>query len=94
MIREPAEHDRKKAQTREAKRQGWQRQQRPEYPPRMRHTPQELVPTWERREVGVQGAREPQGVPESFLERVRTRAGRDLRKAESWGDLERRLEGC
>lgn len=92
MGRDAQEHERKKAQTRTAKREGWERKQKPEYPPRTRSTAEELAPKWERREVGVQGAREPRQGPESFLERVRQQARQDFREARSWGELDRRLE--
>jgi hypothetical protein len=89
--RDPLEHERKKAETREAKR-SWARGERPAYPPRVRSTPGELATKWERREVGVQAAAEPQERPETFLECVRTQAGQDFKDAASWAELERRLE--
>lgn len=92
MGRDPQEYERKKAQTREAKREGWERKQKPEYPPRSRATAEELAPKWERREVGVQSSQEPRERVESFVERVRTTAGRDFREARSWDELAGRLE--
>ncbi len=93
MGRDPREHEVKKEQTREAKRQGWQRQQRPEYPPRTRRGAQEMAPRWEGREVAAQaGRKEREGAAGTFLEQVRAAAGRDFREARSWEELERRLE--
>ena len=93
MGRDPREHEVKKEQTREAKRQGWQRQQRPEYPPRTRRGAQEMAPRWEGREVAAQAGREErEGAAGTFLEQVRAAAGRDFREARSWEELERRLE--
>jgi hypothetical protein len=92
MDRDPLEHERKKAQTIEAKRQGWERQQRPEYPPRVRSGAEELVSKWERRDLGVQGARNPGDRPDnSFLPFVRAVAASDFKEAESWDELDRRL---
>ncbi|HEV2147422.1 MAG TPA: relaxase/mobilization nuclease domain-containing protein [Longimicrobiaceae bacterium] len=93
MGRDPREHELKKEQTREAKRRGWEQRQKPEYPPRTRKAAAELAPRWERREIGVQASR-PGGerAGGSFLEHVRTVAGRDLREARTWDDLARRLE--
>lgn len=91
--RDPLEHERKKDLTREAKREGWARGTRPEYPPRVRSTADDLAPRWERRELGLQAARAGRERPDgSFLEKVRIVAGEDLRRAESWGELDRRLE--
>ncbi len=93
MGRDPHEYELKKEQTREAKRQHWQQKQRPEYAPRTRATAEQLAPRYERREIGVASAREGGDRPGgTFLEHVRQFAGRDLREAQSWGDLERRLE--
>lgn len=93
MGRDPQEHERKKEQTREAKREGWQREQRPEAPERVRKNLQELAPHWERREIGAQAAREWKEHPDgTLLERVRAVAGRDLKEARSWEELDRRLE--
>jgi hypothetical protein len=92
MERDPLEHERKKAQTMEAKRQGWEKQQRPEYPPRVRSGAEELAPKWERRDLGVQGARNPGDRPDnSFLPFVRAVAGADFKEAGSWAELDRRL---
>jgi hypothetical protein len=53
----------------------------------------ELARNWERREVGVQAARESVEHPDgTFLEQVRRVAGRDLVEAKSWGELDARLE--
>lgn len=52
MKRDPQEHERKKAQTREAKRQGWERRERPEYPARVRAAAEELAKKWDRRDLG------------------------------------------
>jgi hypothetical protein len=91
--RDPLEHERKKDLTREAKREGWARGTRPDYPPRVRATADDLAPRWERRELGVQAARAGRERPDgSFLEKVRTVAGEDFKQAESWGELDRRLE--
>lgn len=93
MGRDPREHERKKEQTREAKREGWQRQQSPEYPERVRKNNRELTRPWERREIGAQAAREWVEHPDgTFLERVRAVAGHDLKEARSWEELDRRLE--
>jgi hypothetical protein len=93
MGRDPREHELKKEQTREAKRRGWEQHQKPEYPPRTRKAAAELEPRWDRREIGVQ-ASQPGGerAGASFLEQVRAVAGRDLREARTWDDLDRRLE--
>ncbi len=93
MGRDPHEYELKKEQTREAKRQHWQQKQRPEYPPRTRATAEQLAPRYERREIGVAAAREGGDRPGgTFLEQVRHVAGRDFKEAQSWGELERRLE--
>lgn len=93
MDRDPGEHERKKEQTRAAKREGWQREQKPEIPERVRRNAQELKRNWERRETGAQAAREWGEHPDgTFLERVRAVAGDDLKKAQSWEELDRRLE--
>jgi hypothetical protein len=90
--RDPLEHERKKDHTREAKRDGWARGRRPDYPPRVRATAQELAPRWERRELGAQAARAgKERADGSFLEKVRTIAGEDFKRADSWGELDRRL---
>jgi hypothetical protein len=90
---DPNEHERKKEETRAAKREAWERHTKPELPPRVRKDAQELTPNWQRRELGVQASREwaerPGG---TFLERVRATAGPDLQQAKSWDDLDRRLE--
>jgi hypothetical protein len=92
MKRDPQEHERKKAQTREAKRQGWERRERPEYPPRVRAAAEELAKKWERRDLGVQGARNPADRPDnSFLPYVRAVAGADFKEAGNWDELDRRL---
>jgi hypothetical protein len=92
MKRDPQEHERKKSQTREAKRQGWERRERPEYPPRVRAAAEELAKKWERRDLGVQGARNPADRPDnSFLPYVRAVAGADFKEAGSWDELDRRL---
>jgi hypothetical protein len=91
--RDPREHERKKEQTREAKREAWERRQKPELPARVRKDSQELAAHWQRRELGVQAAREWVEHPDgTFLERVRALAGPDLRDATSWEELDRRLE--
>lgn len=93
MGRDPHEYELKKEQTREAKRQHWQQKQRPEYPPRTRATAEQLAPQYERREIGVAAAREGgDRAGGTFLEQVRQVAGRDFKEAQSWGELERRLE--
>jgi hypothetical protein len=93
MGRDPHEYELKKEQTREAKRQHWQQKQRPEYPPRTRATAEQLAPRYERREIGAAAAREGGDRPGgTFLEQVRQVAGRDFKEAQSWGELERRLE--
>src|SRR5690606_35551598 len=90
---DPHEHERKKEETRKAKREAWERHQKPELPSRVRKEARDLKPHWERRELGVQAAREwaehPGG---TFLERVRTSARPDLQQARSWDDLDQRLE--
>lgn len=92
MKRDPLEHERKKAQTREAKRQGWERRERPEYPPRVRAAAEELAKKWERRDLGVQGARNPADrLDNSFLSHVRAVTGADFKEAGSWDELDRRL---
>jgi hypothetical protein len=93
MDRDPGEHERKKEQTRAAKREGWHRERKPEIPERVRRNSQELRRNWERREIGAQAAREWGGHPDgTFLERVRAVAGDDLRDALSWDELDRRLQ--
>jgi hypothetical protein len=65
-----------------------------EVPDRVRKQGRELAPHFERREIGVHAAKTP-GLDrsgETFLERVRSVVGPDLREARSWGELERRLE--
>lgn len=53
----------------------------------------ELAPRWERREIGVQEAREGQSREiGTFLEWVRATAKQDLLEATSWAELERRLD--
>lgn len=90
---DPAEHERKKEQTRAAKREAWERRQKPDLPDRVRRSAPELSRNWERRELGVQAAKEWAEGPEgTFLERVRAGAGRDLVEAKSWDELDRRLE--
>ncbi len=93
MGRDPMEHERKKEQTREAKRQAWERGDKPELPERVHTKPQELVSHWQRREVGEQASKEWTEHPDGpFLERVREVAGQDLREARSWEELDRRLD--
>lgn len=93
MGHNPRVHERKKEQTREVKRRGWERRQKPEYPPRVRRTTDEMAPRWERREIGVRDAQEGGGRPGgTFLEQVRAAAGRDLKESRTWEELERRLE--
>ena len=90
---DPSEHERKKEETRAAKREAWERHAKPELPPRVRKDVQELAPNWQRRELGVQASREWAEHPDgTFLERVRATAGSDLKRAKSWDDLDRRLE--
>jgi hypothetical protein len=84
MGRDPQEHERKKEQTREARREGWHREQSPELPERVRKNAPELTRQWERREIGAQAAREWVEHPDgTFVERVRAVAGRDLKEARS-----------
>lgn len=93
MGRDPQEHERKKEQTRAAKRDGWQREHKPEIPERVRRNPQELTRHWERREIGAQAAQEWGEHPDgTFLERVRAIAGNDLKEARSWEELDQRLQ--
>src|SRR5690606_18612316 len=89
---DPGEHERKKEQTRAAKREAWERRQKPDLPDRVRKSAPELTRNWERRELGVQAAKEwAEGPDGTFLERVRAVAGRDLMEAKSWDELDRRL---
>lgn len=89
---DPREHERKKEETREAKREAWERNQKLELPSRVRKEARDLKPHWERRELEVQAAREwtehPGG---TFLERVRASARHDLQQAISWDELDQRL---
>lgn len=95
MGRDTREQERKKEQTREAKRDGWEREQRPEYPERVRSNARELAPRWERREIGEYAAREWAAHPDgTFLERVRATAGRDLKEARSWEEPGSPTSGC
>ena len=90
---DPHEHERKKEETRAAKRDAWERRAKPELPARVRKDARELAPNWQRRELGVQASREWAEHPDgTFLERVRVTAGSDLKRAKSWDDLDRRLE--
>ena len=90
---DPREHERKKEETRAAKREAWERREKPELPQRVKKNARELSPNWERREIGVQAAKEWTEHPEgSFLERVRGAAGPELRRAKSWDELDQCLE--
>lgn len=89
---DPGEHERKKKETREAKREAWERNQRPALPSRVRREARELEAHWDRRELGVQAAEEWIEHPEgTFLERVRSSVRTDFQQARSWEDLDQRL---